>query len=76
MPKTIIVTGHEAEMAAIENADWTAKDRAIANLREAMRILESDGPSLLSQLYGTPDAPDWRETSARQYVEAALKDLS
>lgn len=74
MTKTII-TGHEAEMAAIENADWTAKDRALANLREAIRILESDG-SLLSQLYGTPDAPDWRETSARQYVEAALKDLS
>ncbi len=75
MTKTTI-TGHEAEIAAIENADWTAKDRALANLREAVRILETDGPSLLSQLYGTTDAPDWRETSSRQYVEAALKDLS
>ena len=76
MSKTTIVTGHEAEMSAIENANWTSRDRALANLREAVRILETDEPSLLSQLYGTTDAPDWRETSARQYVEAALKDLS
>ncbi len=76
MTKTTIITGHEADVAAIKNADWTAKDRALANLREAVRILEDDGPSLLSQLYGTTDAQDWHETSARQYVEAALKDLS
>lgn len=76
MTNTNIITGHEAEIAAIENAEWTAKDRALASLREAVKTLEGDGPSLLSQLYGTLDAPDWRETTARQYVEAALKELS
>jgi hypothetical protein len=58
------------------NDKWTATDRAIANLKEAIRILESNGPSLLADLYDTQDAPDWRINSAKEYIHQALTDLA
>lgn len=56
--------------------NWNATDRAIANLKEAIRLLESEGPSPLAVLYEIEDEPGWRIDSAKNYIGQALEDLA
>lgn len=72
-----LITGHEAEMKALSEMEWSAKDRAKTHLKEALRILSTDGPSLKAQLF--PDDPDpdgWQIEAAIKEIEKAKKALS
>ena len=43
--------------------------------RAAAELLEGQGPSLWSQMFGGQDAPDWRENEARRYMAKARHAL-
>ena len=77
----ILISGHEAEMAAIaakkQDDFWAgvARQEAANWLRAAAELLEGQGPSLWSQMFGGQDAPDWRENEARRYMAKARHAL-
>lgn len=77
----ILITGHEAEMAAIAakrqgGTEAEARHTAASYLRAAVEVLGGEGPSLRAKLFGEQDPPKWREDSARSYMAKALKALA
>ena len=52
-----------------------ARQEAAGWLRDAAELLEGQGPSLWSQMFGGHDAPDWRRNEAQRYMAKAREAL-
>jgi len=60
-----------AESARRQDPAAQGRQTAASWLRAAIEVIEGEGPSLKSQLFGDQDPQDWREEQARRYMAKA-----